>query len=144
MTTACASKMETACDLSAVRTTAEWLKSTCADADSASVFELELALVEAITNLVKHSGLNGSDEKIVLEINRRASDIELLIIDTGKPRSSDADAKSQNALDFDPEDIENLPANGLGLAIIREATDEFDYESANGRNVLRLIKRLEN
>ena len=128
------------CDLDKIHHVGEWLGDSCKMIDPACLQELELAVVEAVTNIVKHGNLAGPDQVIGLELKRQGNAIEVIITDRGSPIPEAALVKSQSALDFDPDDIDNLPANGLGLALIREATDGFDYRTADGVNTMRLAK----
>lgn len=128
------------CDLDEIRRVGGWLSDTCKAIDPICREELELAVVEAVTNIIKHGGLAGPDQAIGLELKRHDTGVEVIITDRGNPIPEEALAKSYGALDFDPDDIENLPVHGLGLALIREATDVFDYHSAGGVNTMRLVK----
>jgi anti-sigma regulatory factor (Ser/Thr protein kinase) len=135
------SQMQIGCDFGAIRKAAEWLRAGCKDIDPAQLAELELAVVEAVTNVVKHGGI-ASTEKLSFELSREGDAIKIVITDPGRPISPAALDLSASALDFDPEDVANLPTNGLGLAIIREVTDDFDYQTQNGINTMRLTKRI--
>lgn len=126
----------------AIRRASEWLRAICKDVDPDCLAELDLAVVEAITNLVKYSGIVNKIEKFTLEISRQDNAIKIIITDTGEPISPAALDFSETVLDFDPEDVANLPTSGLGLAIIREVTDSFEYRTYNGINTMRLVKRI--
>jgi anti-sigma regulatory factor (Ser/Thr protein kinase) len=127
------------CDLDKIRQVGAWLGESCKMADPARVQELELAIVEAVTNIIKH-GHAAPGQTIGLELHRLGNAIEVVIRDRGSPIPAEALAQSESALDFDPEDIDNLPTCGLGLALIRESTDGFEYCTTDGVNVMRLIK----
>lgn len=141
MPTELVSRLQIGCDLGAIRKAAEWLRAGCKDIDPAFLAELELAVVEAVTNVVKYGGIVDTAEKLSFELSREGDAVKVVIIDTGRPISPAALRQSANALEFDPEDVANLPANGLGLAIIREVTDDFDYQSQDGINTMCLTKR---
>jgi serine/threonine-protein kinase RsbW len=130
------------CDLGAIRKTSEWLRTICKDIDADCLAELDLAVVEAVTNIVKHSGIVNQTEKFSLQVSRNNNIIEVVITDSGKPISPSALDFSETVLDFDPQDVANLPTSGLGLAIIREVTDGFEYQTHNCINTMRLIKRI--
>lgn len=136
------SRMQIGCDLGAVRQAAEWLRAGCQDIDPGDLAELELAVVEAVTNVIKHGGIIDTSEKLSFELSRKSDEIMVIITDKGRPISPETLDFSATALDFDPHDVANLPANGLGLAIIREVTDSFEYQTYNGVNRMSLIKRL--
>jgi serine/threonine-protein kinase RsbW len=107
-------------------------------------FEMEIGVVEAMTNIVKH-GYEGSVAGII-EINYRfsAGVITIELRDQGKPVSEEAlFGSSAAAFDFDPSDIEHLPESGMGMPLIRSTFDHIDYLSADGTNVLRLVKNIQ-
>ncbi len=95
--------------------------------------ELELAFNEAYTNIYRHAYPSEDKGKISLEIRIGPNELEFRFEDEG--------------LNFDPErvappDFENPGEGGLGVWIIRQVMDEYDYSSDDkGRNILRLIKR---
>ena len=136
------SQIQIGCNVDAIRKVAEWLRDGCKDIDPDYLAEMELAVVEAVTNLVKHGGVVNTDEKLSFEMSRQSDAIKIVITDRGKPISPAALDVSATALDFDPQDVANLPTNGLGLAIIREVMDDFDYQSRDGINTMRLVKRI--
>ncbi len=129
------------CNLHKVHLVGEWLQHSCEMADPARLQELELAVVEAVTNIIKHGNSAGPDQGIGLELRRQDNVVEIVITDCGSPIPEAALEKSHTALDFNPDDIADLPTCGMGLALIREATDSFDYQILNGVNTMRLTKR---
>ena len=128
------------CDLDKIHQVGTWLGESCKLVDPVRVQELELAVVEAVTNIVKHGYTAAPGLMIDLELKRLDNAIEVIITDRGSPIPAAALAKSESVLDFDPADIDNLPTCGLGLALIRESTDGFEYSTADGVNILRLIQ----
>lgn len=108
-----------------------------------SRIEMEIGVVEAMTNIVKHG--YESCAAGVIEISYSFSDglITIELRDQGKPISTEALLGSGDAaFDFDPEDIANLPESGMGMPLIRSTFDRIDYVHADGANVLRLIKHI--
>lgn len=107
-------------------------------------FEMEIGVVEAMTNIVKH-GYESSHAGII-EISYRFSSgvITIELRDQGKPISSEALFGSSDAVfDFDPEDIDHLPESGMGMPLMKSTFDHVDYLSADGTNVLRLVKNIQ-
>lgn len=128
------------CDIGEIRRAAEWLRAGCRGIDPICLGELELAVVEAVTNVVKHGDLTGKRKAIELELKRLVDEIEVTIKDKGRPIPEAALFTAQSALEFNPDDVLHLPTDGIGLAIIREATDRFAYESSDGTNIMKLGK----
>lgn len=95
--------------------------------------ELELAFNEAYTNIFRHAYPSGEKGRFSLIISIRANVLELRFEDDGRG--------------FDPDevaspDFEKPGEGGLGVWIMRQVMDEYDYfRDETGRNVLRLIKR---
>lgn len=136
------SQIQIDCEPGAIRRASEWLRASCKNIDQDCLAELDLAIVEAVTNLVKYSGAANKPANFTLEISIQSDSVKINITDTGQPISPAALDFSHTVLDFDPEDVANLPASGLGLAIIREVTDSFEYRTDKGINTMRLIKRI--
>lgn len=106
--------------------------------------EMEIGVVEAMTNIVKHG--YGSSEHGVIEVSYSLSAgvITIELRDQGKPISSEMLFGSDDAVfDFDPQDIDSLPESGMGMALMRNTFDQIDYESANGSNLLRMVKHVQ-
>ena len=106
-------------------------------------FEMEIGVVEAMTNIVKHGYQNSAAG--IIEINYRfsAGVITIELRDQGKPISEEAlFGSGATAFDFDPADIEHLPESGMGMPLMRSTFDHIDYMSADGTNVLRLVKNI--
>lgn len=100
---------------------------------------VEICIIEALNNVVKHAyqGDNSKWIDVVISLNTKA--LEINIIDEGKSRTS----FETPTLEFDPEDINNLPEGGMGLYIIHQLMDEIDYQILNNKNIFILKKYLD-
>ncbi|WGF88294.1 ATP-binding protein [Marinivivus vitaminiproducens] len=100
--------------------------------------DIELAVVEALTNIVRH-GQGPADGRIrtKVRISRRKVVIEITDHGTPIPRER-LDCPVETALAFNPATV---PTGGRGIALIRLSVDAMTYESAEGVNRLRLTKR---
>jgi serine/threonine-protein kinase RsbW len=109
----------------------------CAGFDRCTVYQVQLAVDEACSNIIEHA--YGGEGPGVIECSHRVEDGNLTVVlrDYGDP--------------FDPEsvpepdieaDLEERTGGGLGLFFIRRIMDEvtFDFDSEVG-NVLTLVKR---
>lgn len=99
---------------------------------------LELALVEAATNVVRHAYREMEPQRIRVRVKRAGQLLEVLVLDTG--RSFDPSAIPPPP-EPDPADPSTWPEGGMGLSIIRSACDEMTYSSSDGENALRLVVR---
>ena len=128
------------CDIGEIRRASVWLLDGCNGMDPTRLAELELAVVEAVTNVIRHGNIGGMRQAIELQLARQENGIKVTIKDRGRSIPEAALSASESVLDFDPDDIFNLPERGLGLALIREAVDRVDYQTAEGSNTLLLAK----
>ena len=107
-------------------------------------FNIELCVVEAITNSIKHACCGESEHEIMVVFTLSQEDVMLDICDTG------ACSMNPEMLDKavieppgdDVTDIEGIAEGGRGLGIIKEIMDSVIYRSEAGENCLTLIKKL--
>ncbi len=122
---------------------AEKISQVCTARPGASVEDAEslrLCLAEALTNIVEHAycGIEGKPIHADVHIKPRLCEVHL--IDEGK--SMPGGRLPDVSADFDANDFESLPENGLGWLLIRSEMDHVGYERRDDCNVLRLEKRL--
>lgn len=110
-----------------------FLKNGLGDQDQS---ELEICLIEALNNVVKHSYNAKPENIIILDVDIGEESITIRIIDSGNSRTD----FSKPTLDYDPDDIENLPENGMGLFIIDQLMDSTNYETEGGKNIFIMTK----
>jgi serine/threonine-protein kinase RsbW len=128
--------LEVAAELLAVRELAAFLHETCAlgGLNERDTLDLELAMVEAATNVVEHGYGTVEGGLISLQISIADSAARLILADHGKPIPDGAFAKCR-IVDWDALD-------GRGISIVQSCVDEIDYSSDDGCNRLSLRKRL--
>ena len=103
--------------------------------------DVELALVEAATNVVRH-GYGPEGGPIRIEASKSAGGVVVRIFDWGQPIPGEALAHAGlSRFDFDPTDLEVLPEGGMGLSLIAAVMDEVTYRSDEGQNILTLLRR---
>lgn len=100
--------------------------------------EIEICLVESLNNIIKHAYKEDNSRNIDLSIEINTSYIVIDVEDDGIPRKE----RKKPSLDFDPDDIENLPEGGMGLYIIDQLMDELTYKSIDGANIFTMKKRI--
>ncbi|HOF05809.1 MAG TPA: ATP-binding protein [Syntrophales bacterium] len=105
--------------------------------DRIVAFRLELAVVEAVNNAIKHAydGQAGRDVEVIVTVD--GDEVVFEICDEGKP----LDLSCRPRLDYDPRCKQNLPEGGMGLHIISRVMDEITYCRREGRNCLTLRHR---
>lgn len=107
-------------------------------------FNVELCVVEAVTNSIKHScsGEPGHEIKVVFTLSQK--DVMIDIYDTGScPMDPEVlDRAIIKPPGDDVTDIAYIEEDGRGLGIIKEIMDNVLYKSKEGQNCLTLIKKL--
>ena len=101
-------------------------------------YYLELCLVEAVNNAIKHA--YDSQEGHIVEVNIIYSSREITfeVSDNGKQLT----LYEPHFHDFDPEVLSLVPERGMGLHIIDSVIDEVTYRSDSGKNTLTMRKYL--
>ncbi len=106
-------------------------------------YKIELCVVEAVTNSIKHAYGNEAGQDVEVVFTLYADRLTIDVCDTGKPLDQNImNKKNVSSLDVDLDDIANLPEGGRGIAIIKEIMDTVSYKSEKRKNVLTMAKRL--
>jgi len=106
-------------------------------------FNIELCVVEAITNSIRHcyGGKTGQEVKVVLTFT--TEEVVVDICDIGPPMEARLlDKAAIQCPTVHARGIEAIPEGGRGLGIMREIMDSVAYRSEGGVNCLTLKKRL--
>lgn len=109
--------------------------------DEADAYLVELAVVEALSNIVRHAYAGQPGHPVELLLTVSGAGMRLEFRDRG--RAMDPLALERTGDIAEPRSIAELPEGGLGLAIIKEVMDEVSYASGAGVNILRMAKALE-
>lgn len=123
-------------ELLAVRELALFLREVCAEAQvgDCEVLDLELAMVEAATNVVEHGYSDREGGAVALQVCVRPGGVTLTLTDTGKP-APEGVFSNRTALDM-------AALSGRGISIIQACVDGVEYTSRAGCNRLTLHKTL--
>ena len=101
------------------------------------VFNLNLVLEEAVSNVILYAYPKGEHENISLTAKKTENQLLFVLTDTGK--------------EFDPTLMPDADVNlaaedrqigGLGIFLIRQIMNQVEYQRIDGRNVLTLGKDL--
>jgi len=101
------------------------------------VFNLNLVLEEAVSNVILYAYPKGEHENISLTAKKTENQLLFVLTDTGK--------------EFDPTLMPDADVNlaaedrqigGLGIFLIRQIMNRVEYQRIDGRNVLTLGKDL--
>jgi serine/threonine-protein kinase RsbW len=102
--------------------------------------DVEISVVEAINNVIKHGYRGEKGQSVEVRINIRADRIVIDIYDKAAPMPDRLIASEATRLDFDPENLDALPEGGIGLELMKMTMDEVSYSSTSGVNRLTLTK----
>lgn len=104
--------------------------------DASLLFNLNLVLEEAVTNVVLYAYPADEEHTLTLQAVSEGNSLTFTLTDSGKPF---------NPIEEAPEVDTTLSAEereigGLGIFLIQQIMDEVGYEYANGCNVLTMKK----
>lgn len=118
---------------------AEFVENICESAgvNPSLTMSLNLALEEAVTNVMLYAYPEGEDGQVEVECKPENGVMTFEIRDSGKPFDPTQQADADVTLG-----VQERPIGGLGIFLVRQIMDEVSYERKNDKNVLKLVKRL--
>ena len=106
--------------------------------DVGLTMSLNLALEEAVSNVIMYAYPRGSDGLVDVEAVIRKNEVEFIITDSGKPFDPTASPEADTTLG-----VEDRPIGGLGIFLVKNIMDVVEYErSKDGKNILSMIKKI--
>lgn len=132
-------RLEVEATLDSLRTVGRWIADTAREGGLAYevAFGLDLAVHEAVENVVRHGYLDGAAHSIGLHIRLDERRVEVDIEDDASPFDPLSVAPP-----VAPWRLEDVLPGGKGVLLMRHFTDEIRYRRENGRNVLTLARVL--
>jgi serine/threonine-protein kinase RsbW len=104
---------------------------------SESVFTVNLALDEVITNIIRYAHGDGRQHPIVVRLAIESGVLTAQVEDDGRPFNPlDVPVPDLNA------SLDERPIGGLGIHLVRTMMTSVEYRRENGRNVLIMKKML--
>jgi serine/threonine-protein kinase RsbW len=100
-----------------------------------AVIQLQVALDEILSNVVKYAWPAGEAHELHLSIKVEDGGIEVIVVDDGTPFDPRAHVPGE------PAPGSRRKPGGVGIQMIRQLVDSFDYARIDGRNQVTLIKR---
>ena len=100
--------------------------------------KLRLAVEEAVVNVIDYAYPVGTEGEITIKMMSDGNKLHCQIIDTGVPFDPTKKDKTDTTLS-----VEDRQIGGLGILLVRELMDSINYEREDGKNILTLIKGLE-
>ena len=123
-------------DLAEVVRADAWLVKVCRDADVPQeiVQDLELALDETVSNVIRHGYGVGAPGEIEVAVEVGADRVGLEIRDRARPFNPLVEVPEPDLF----ARIEERPRGGLGVYLVRQVMDRVDYSYEKGENRLIL------
>jgi sigma-B regulation protein RsbU (phosphoserine phosphatase) len=98
---------------------------------------LNLALEEAVVNVMNYAYPKGTVGTVTIDAEASDERLKFVITDQGAPFDPTAKEDADITLS-----VEDRPIGGLGIFLVRQLMDSINYERVNGCNVLTLRKKL--
>ena len=119
---------------------AEFVETICESAgvSHSLMMNLDLALEEAVTNVMLYAYPEGTAGQVEVESMSEDGLLTFQIRDAGAPFDPTQQADADVTLG-----VQERPIGGLGIFLVRQIMDEVRYERKNDKNVLTLVKRIE-
>lgn len=120
--------LEIGSTLDEVRRAAAWMREAMQDRlDEETAGDLELAMVEALTNIVRHAYPDGARQPIWIAIDYAPGKLDLVLRDRGQALPDGL--LEARALPPSPDELalEDLPESGQGLLMIQGCVDQVAY-----------------
>ena len=116
-----------------------WLETVCRELDCPSelIPSLNLALEEAVTNVILYAYPKGIYGPVELDASRVEGSLVFVLSDSGKP----FDPTARPDVDISAS-AEDRPIGGLGIHLVRNIMDNVSYEYRDGRNILTMTKNI--
>ncbi len=129
-------------DLESVELVAKAVRALCSDRlDETMLNDVELSVVEAVNNVIKHGYHGQRGSSVEIKVGLRTDRVVIDILDQAPPMPEGVAAvKPGSPFEFDPENLQDLPEGGMGMALIQMTMDDVSYSSEAGVNRLTLTK----
>lgn len=120
---------------SAAARASEWVRELCREKGLSEddTYRLDLCLQEVVQNILDHAGRGSSASGIDLEAGFEGRQAILRVSDPGTPfdlRQAPPPAEADS--------LGELQVGGWGVHLVREFTDQLDYQRMGERNVVTL------
>lgn len=104
-----------------------------------TLFLMELAACEAVTNSIKHAYANQQQGNVEMDIEINNSQIIIKVADEGKKLNPELLKRHSFQ---DTCDLASLNEGGRGIPIINNVMDQVDYYSECNKNILIMKKSI--
>lgn len=106
---------------------------------SVVIDDIEIAIAEAMTNIVKHAYKYDETKKIEFSLSKLSEFIVIEIFDSAPEIKLDFNKE----LVYDHENIDTLPEGGMGIFLMNKCMNSIELKRANNKNQLIMKKKYE-
>lgn len=133
--------VEFLCDMQHFITIMKWVQKKAKEARCpfSDVHKIELALEEAIVNVIRYAYPNKDGKVEIFCEYQPQKMIQFTVVDKGVPFNP---LEHHSISSTDDDDISIKEEGGLGIAIIKDAMDEVAYERKDSKNILSMTKKI--
>ena len=105
--------------------------------DMSATMQMNLALEEAVVNVMNYAYPAGTKGEVCIEAEAESDTLMFTIIDSGIAFDPTEKDEVDTTLSAEERQI-----GGLGIYLVRQLMDDVEYERRDGRNILKLTKKL--
>ena len=110
---------------------------TAAGLDPALTMSLNLALEEAVTNVIMYAYPKGTEGAVDIDVTLDGGELCFVLSDSGTPFDPTAAPEADISLG-----VEERPIGGLGIFLVRKIMDQVTYQYTGGKNTLKMLKKI--
>lgn len=99
--------------------------------------QIKLAVEEVVVNIMNYAYLIDTKGQINVEAMANDKRLRFILTDSGRPFDPTSVSRADTTLT-----VEDRPIGGLGILLVRNLMDTINYERINGKNILRIEKRI--
>ena len=107
--------------------------------DKSLSMKLMLAVEEAVVNVMDYAYPNGMEGEVRIDVKVTSDRLNYTITDRGMAFAPTEVSKADTTLS-----VEDRPIGGLGIFLVRNLMDSINYERIDGKNVLKMWKKMSN
>ena len=105
--------------------------------DMSATMQMNLALEEAVVNVMNYAYPAGTKGEVCIAAEAEADTLMFTIVDSGIAFDPTEKDEVDTTLSAEERQI-----GGLGIYLVRQLMDDVEYERRDGRNILKLTKKL--
>ena len=105
--------------------------------DHSLTLSLNLALEEAVTNVIMYAYPEGTDGLVDIEAIIHENSLSFIISDSGRAFDPTAEPDADTTLNAEERQV-----GGLGIYLVRSIMDSVNYERSGGKNILSMTKNI--